>query len=672
MLYAGTNYHPHDWNEDRWETDIKMMQDASFNIVRLGHLCWDSFEPWEGVYRFEWFDRIMDKFNEAGIKVVLDIATRPAPIWLHKKYPSINITDIYGKSQAPHSRYMEDVGNPVFREYAYKYARMLVERYRMHPALLAFGLCNELGAGFVSYSEEVEKRFVNWLKRKYENIETLNKAWASQRWSRRLNNFEEISLPVSAIANASPERYLDLNRFYSDELIEYMDGLKQIVKKYAPGIRESTNHWAENRNIGFDYLKAYEGIIDIPGAGFYPGVNPEDADAVVGACFILDHRIAEKDSPIWCLEFQTGTFGGYACPRKAMRMYAYLTLLYRTQAVLAWTWRSMLGGEEQYLFGLLDHDGVPGRKYDEFKQVAEEFQKIGQYGLPREIKPEIGIAYSFESLKVSMYNKSYYKTDYYTQLLNTYKPLFYSNLDCNILDLREIKKDYKLIFIPGHCLMDRKSAETVRKYVENGGTVVMTAYSAKVDQNNQVFDTAMPGLLSDVFGIRANAFERTRSHVGDVNEGGIDKTDPGIWRERPGIRFNGADFEPAIDYYEILELKTAKSMADFTGIQDSCPAISINRYGKGTAIYVAIPADEMIMQALLTTLCDELGIEKGPETPKGVVARRIGEDKIIYVNTLNQVCSINHAGAAKSLLTGKVYNGGITMDPYEADMVVTD
>ncbi len=332
MLYIGTNYHPHDWNEDRWEVDIKMMQEASFNIVRLGHLCWDSFEPEDGVYRFEWFDHVMDLFNKAGIKVVLDIATRPAPIWLHKKYPSINITDLYGKSQEPHARYMEDIGNPVFQKYAYKYARTLVERYRSHPALLAFGLCNELGSGFVSSSEEVRKRFVKWLERKYENVGDLNKAWASQRWSRRVNNFKEVSLPASAIVNPSPERCLDLNRFYSDELIEYLDGLSQIVKKFAPGVRESTNHWAESRDIGFDYLRDYEDIIDIPGVGFYPGTNPEDVDAVIGACFFNDHRISEKDSPIWCLEFQTGTFGGYACPKRAMRMYAYLSLIYRSQA----------------------------------------------------------------------------------------------------------------------------------------------------------------------------------------------------------------------------------------------------------------------------------------------------------------------------------------------------
>ncbi len=37
------------------------MQRASFNVVRMGDLSWDSFEPSQGKFEFEWFDRIIDK-----------------------------------------------------------------------------------------------------------------------------------------------------------------------------------------------------------------------------------------------------------------------------------------------------------------------------------------------------------------------------------------------------------------------------------------------------------------------------------------------------------------------------------------------------------------------------------------------------------------------------------
>ena len=49
VLYVGANYHPHDdKNPEKIKKDIKLMKDAGFNVVRMGHLAWDSYEPSEG------------------------------------------------------------------------------------------------------------------------------------------------------------------------------------------------------------------------------------------------------------------------------------------------------------------------------------------------------------------------------------------------------------------------------------------------------------------------------------------------------------------------------------------------------------------------------------------------------------------------------------------------
>lgn len=371
-MYIGTNYHPHDWPETRWEQDLRLMKEAGFNVVRLGHLCWDSFEPEDSVYDFAWMDRVMDLCHDLGIGVFLDIPTRPAPVWLHKKYPSIDIVNPSGVRQNALTRYMEDVGDPDFQRYALRLAKKMALRYQDHPALLSFGLCNELGAGFLSFSDTALKRYREWAKDRYVTIQALNHAWAGQRLSRKIGSFEDIDFPVDADVKGSPERYLDMRRFFSDEMISYIRTLRDTVRCAAPKVPISTNHWAENPAAGFDYNKAYESLVDFSGQGFYPGINPEDENGIIGACFCMDHRMAEFTVPNWNLEFQTGSFGGYAAPRGAMRMYAFLTFAYGSQAVLAWTWRSMLGGEEQYLFGLLDHDGEPGFKYYEMKQIAAD------------------------------------------------------------------------------------------------------------------------------------------------------------------------------------------------------------------------------------------------------------------------------------------------------------
>ena len=180
----------------------------------LGHLAWDSYEPSEGVFDFEWFDKVMDELNKAGIKVILDIAIRPAPIWLHQKYPSISITDANGDEQYPNHRYMEDVGDPDYQKYALRFTDAISKRYANHPALLAFGIDNESGDGPISYSETVRQRFIQWLKNKYNNIENLNKAWATQRWSRRINQWEEIGLPVEGVKKWCTGKNTGFQAFY--------------------------------------------------------------------------------------------------------------------------------------------------------------------------------------------------------------------------------------------------------------------------------------------------------------------------------------------------------------------------------------------------------------------------------------------------------------------------
>ena len=92
--------------------------------------------------------------------------------------------------------------------------------------------------------------------------------------------------------------------------------------------------------------------------------------------------------------------------------------------------------------------------------------------------------------------------------------------------------------------MDANSAKSIRDYVNQGGTVIMTALSAKVDENNQWFDTPLPGRLSDVFGIRTSEFYR-----------------PNI---PPEISLNGNIEKSTLGFYDVLEPRTAKYIAMFT------------------------------------------------------------------------------------------------------------
>jgi beta-galactosidase len=196
QLFVGTCYQPVDRSHEQIRQDIALMKQAGFTLVRMGDLSWDAFEPSEGHFEFAWFDQISEQMNSAGIKLILDIGGSPAPIWLHHKYPSVNMVNEQGATVQPAERYMDDISDPAYREHLIRFADELTRHYAHKPALAATGYNNEIGNGVMSYAEGDRQRFIEWLKARFGTTANL-KAWATQRWSRRLNSFDEVQLPYA-------------------------------------------------------------------------------------------------------------------------------------------------------------------------------------------------------------------------------------------------------------------------------------------------------------------------------------------------------------------------------------------------------------------------------------------------------------------------------------------
>jgi beta-galactosidase len=481
QLFVGSCYQPIDRSPEEIDRDIGIMKNAGFNVVRMGDLSWDSFEPLQGKFDFEWFDKIMDKMQSAGIRVILDIPGAPAPIWLHRAFPGVDLVSQNGTRLPPAERYMDNISDPGYVRELGVMADALTKRYAHHPSVIAIGYNNEIGNGFMSYSEADRQRFITWLKKKYGTIEELNKAWATQRWSRRLNDFDDVDLPLADGPGPS-ERYLDLHHYWSDVTVARLEELDAIRQRNMPELPSMSNLWDYAPRRGFDYLATYKSYVSYGAEGFYPG-DP------VGGSFAAVMAKGDLNTPIWFNEFTAGGGGWYGEPGRS-RMYAHLGLMIGAQGILAWTFNTHQGGEEQALFGLVDHDGTPSWKVDEFARIASEFKQLSKFGFPRYTHPEVAIAYSFDSLIDSNPNgpssttRQYFKPSYTDQVQGAFDPFFRANIDTAIINIgHDSLSPYKLVVVPADYVMDSASAKAIRDYVSAGGTVLMTAFSAKVDEH---------------------------------------------------------------------------------------------------------------------------------------------------------------------------------------------
>ena len=639
QLYVGVNYQPIDRSPAEIKLDIAYMKQAGLQVERIGELQWDLFEPRNGEFHFELYDSVIEQLHAAGIKVILDTAGSIAPPWLHQQYPGATLVKEDGTVLYPARRYMVDISDPDYQRLQKRVAEQVFKRYGKHPAVIAVGYNNEMGNGYRSYSEPARQRFIGWLKQKYGNLDALNKAWATQRWSRNVTDWDQIRIPNADGAGAN-ERYLDMRRFWSDVSLAVLDDLEAVRKQYAPDKPALSNLWPDGPRLGFDWLKSYRRYATHGAFGYY-------ATDVLEGAFDTAMNKGGMAAPIWFNEFQAGGEGNYG-ERGRSRMLSYLGLLNGGQGVLAWTMNSHLGGEEQILFGLLDHDNTPSWKLGEWGQLATEFKTMQQLGFPRPVKPEVAVSYSWESLVTTAKVKQYYATPYLKQKHNAFQPLYADNVDTAVINLAyEDLSQYKLVVIAGEYLMDQAATDAVRNYVQQGGTAILTASSSRVNGNNQWYNTALPGNLTDVFGVKTHEFNKQAEPLTGT--------------------IGGAAFKTTIHSYEVLEPSTAQVLARFGNLDGAPAAITSNRYGKGRAIYVATQSQPSVLQPLYRQLYKELGIARGPVTPDGVYARVV-DGRTLYVNTNRKPAEVVIDGKKKGLLSGKSWTGKLQLGANGVDI----
>ena len=308
--------------------------------------------------------------------------------------------------------------------------------------------------------------------------------------------------PYQVNISGAPERILDFRRFVSDEVNQLLFKVIDKVNTNAPDALTNTNAWYYSPMKYFDYSEiAYSGKMTREGCGFYPGNSLITNWGVMNALFGIARIQFESTNPFWCTEFTTMT----AVPN-SIRKSAYASLMYGNQMVCGWTWQSMWAGEEQYLEGMLDWDGIANRKYYEYKKIAAEFKKIEKY-FPYKPKAEVGLAFSFPSQIASRY----FPVQHDNQLQACFDLFYWRNMDARVVEITKSTLNYKLLFVPGLAVMDEITASKIRDFVKNGGTVIMTSNSAIVDTTGQVFATTRPGMLNDVFGIRLGGYEETEN-----------------------------------------------------------------------------------------------------------------------------------------------------------------
>jgi len=142
-LWYGAAWYPEQWKEADWEKDLKLMEAAGVNVVRIGEFAWSTMEPTEGTYDFAWMDRAIRMAEKHHIKVVIGTPTDTPPAWLTQKYPETLRIDGNGQRAEHGARRQFSYSSPLYRKMSREIVRRMAERYGHDPNVIGWQIDNE-------------------------------------------------------------------------------------------------------------------------------------------------------------------------------------------------------------------------------------------------------------------------------------------------------------------------------------------------------------------------------------------------------------------------------------------------------------------------------------------------------------------------------------------------
>ncbi|MBW3078478.1 family 1 glycosylhydrolase [Bifidobacterium simiiventris] len=233
---------------EHWHEDLGLISETGANQVRWG-IPWYLVNPEPGVFRFDWLDQVVDRFEELGVDVIVDLMHYGTPLWMDNSFI-----------------------NHDYPQYVAEYAATVAERYRgrlniwtpLNEPLLNMMYCGQYGYwppyltgddGFVKLFRQITRGMI---------------------------------LTQNAIADVDPEasfvnveasfRFGGDRDAYRDE-IEFLEHRRFLVEDTIMG-RVDDSHplagWLARHGLSDDDLQWYRDhavMPDVIGVNYYPQVS---------------------------------------------------------------------------------------------------------------------------------------------------------------------------------------------------------------------------------------------------------------------------------------------------------------------------------------------------------------------------------------------------------------
>ncbi|MDX3517877.1 beta-galactosidase [Streptomyces scabiei] len=649
VVYGG-DYNPEQWPREVWQEDVRLMRDAGVRLVSLGVFSWSVLEPADGRFDFSWLDEIMDLLWANGIHVNLATPNAAPPPWLATDFPEILSTDRQGVRHGIGSRGHLCPSSLVYHHRSRRIARALAERYGTHPALAMWHIGNEYHSD--CFCDLCDDRFRTWLRQRYGTLDELNRRWGTAFWSQRYSDWAQVHLPRPVRGWVNPSRELDFSRFTSDLLLELVVRERELLHEITPDVPATTNFFGCRLTDSRRWAKE----LDVVAFDCYPDPGKPHSMAVAAFQYDLMRSLGEG-RPWMLMEQAAGAVSQWQTNQVKqpgrMRLGSYQAVAHGSDAVMFFQWRASRQGQEKFHSAMLPHGGVKTRTWQEVKLLGNELRALDEVATAR-TDARVAIVWDWQNWwAVEGCAHPDNTFDYRDTVARHHRALWNSQVAVDVVTLDDDLSPYRVLVVPNQYLMTDRHSAAVRRFVEDGGHLVVSYFSGIVDEDDRIVEGGYPGALRGVIGAHVQEFSPLPAGASVPIRGTADPSAP------------DGSYGTASAWQDDLETETARPLAVYDqGHLSGKAAVIEHQIGLGRAVYVGTRLDDDALETLVRQVLDRAAVRPVHAAPRGVEVTERRTDTCVYLFLLNHrqdTATVTLDRSGTDLLTGLHLAAGETL-----------
>jgi beta-galactosidase len=649
-LAFGVDWYPEQWDEGRWEADADRMADYGFEVARIMEFAWALIEPEKGRFDFSLFDRAVSVLARRGIGVILGTPTATFPAWLLDEGDVLQVARD-GTLRDFGTRRMGCFNSPAYREAARRVVEACAAHFGKDERVIGWQVDNELGheGSDRCVCDTCRDAWRAWLERRYGNTAAMNAEWGNVFWGASYSRWDQVPVPRDQVsARFNPGLLLDYDRFCSDSAIAFSDLQVGILRAASrPGAFITTNLFPPPMSNAIDLERLTRGM-DFASWDNYPSWGDQDeplpyVTQSLAESFIRDLSPSKRFAVMEAFSgFQGHVCLGYLPPERQVALWTNQAIARGADRVLYFRWRTAPYGQEQLCYGLFDTDDAETERArvlrDNTRAVKATFSRFAS----TPIESPACLVYSKDDaralteqyLSKGLYLKpvDWAQAGYDMEMIKWFAPYVVFNVNADVMSVESVDVEkYRIISLPLYQMADPALVERLDAWVRKGGHLVLGYRAGARDMRNWNVAERLPGLFSEMAGIRVPRFESLNLGTAGIRIGPF-PAKAGVWAD-------------------IIEPDGAKPIAiyaDRRKFYSGLPCATVNARGEGKVWYVGTSPDPLGIFLLYRRILGEAKVgAKFRGAGIEVIERRTDEGGIVKV-------ILNHNAKARRVLGRRI------------------